>query len=372
MLLNDPERLGRMGQHARRLIEASESWSYRIDQIIAWFDGADRYDLVLDFKNAADSLNLSISGLSEARRVLLSLLPQQHGSAVQFFAQAGRFLPQDAFITVVLAGDVPLSGFFQMAQMLEANGYLTVSGEHGAGWGSLSVRKSAELQGAELACNFAAEGRSFTLTYPSARDILRRFAVHGKTFYELPLLQRFGQIQTVGLVLDVGANIGNHSIYAAAILNRHVIAYEPNPDTFACLSANIQANGLNDRIEIHCLGVGSKAGWADLGLVDPANSGATQLRMAGQGQVRIVSLDDELSGLTEPVAILKVDVEGMELDVLNGAVNLINRFQPFVFAETWNDDATQSLTAIMAGLSYVCHGKVVGTEMLEFRPQAAC
>ena len=185
-------------------------------------------------------------------------------------------------------------------------------------------------------------------------------------FYELPLLHRFGTIERTGLLLDVGANIGNHSVYAAGMLGRRVIAYEPNPQTFACLAANIAGNGLGGLIDPRRLGVGLAGTVGRMGAVDPTNSGGTRLEMAEDGDLTLVSLDDERAGYPDRVAILKIDVEGMEAKVLEGAGRLLDSDHPVVFAETWSERATAALTALLAGHGYRCTGKIADTGMLEF------
>ena len=369
-LLADHAALAAAGQANLRLIATEEGWPQRVAQLMALMDrnAALEPDVIVHMEGDAPNLNLSISGLSAARSTVLNIRPDQQVGTLRFFQQAGGYLPEGAMVTVVTDTSLPLSGFFPMAQSLESMGFLTVDVTHGAHWAKLNVRKCRELSLSERAVEFGVEGRRFSLTYPSGRDILRRFAVHGQCFYEMPLLQRFRRISQPGMVLDVGANIGNHAVYAAALLGRKVVAFEPHPQSFACLLDNIRANHLDDRIDARAVGVGKASGRAGLGDFDPANSGATRLHPLDAGDIEIVALDDLWPELPPPVAILKIDVEGMEGDVLSGAQGLIAACRPVVFAESWNAAATDDLTRLMTGMGYACQGKVEGTEMLEFIP----
>ena len=85
---------------------------------------------------------------------------------------------------------------------------------------------------------------------------------------------------------------------------------------------------MQDRIQARLLGVGKASGRATLGPIDPVNSGATRLQVSATGQVDVIALDDLWPDLSESVAILKIDVEGMEADVLAGAEALIQACRP--------------------------------------------
>ena len=64
-----------------------------------------------------------------------------------------------------------------------------------------------------------------------------------------------------GNMIDIGANIGIVSLdWTTRIANVHVHAYEPNPETFAVLLKNVEANRLSHRITLHCEAVGRETG----------------------------------------------------------------------------------------------------------------
>jgi FkbM family methyltransferase len=80
--------------------------------------------------------------------------------------------------------------------------------------------------------------------------------------------------------IDVGANIGNHSVFFAAILNASVYAFEPFPPNHALLELNIAANGLDDGIIASHHGIGEITGTATLHPGQPDNFGTTRLSSA--------------------------------------------------------------------------------------------
>lgn len=130
--------------------------------------------------------------------------------------------------------------------------------------------------------------------------------------------------------VDVGANIGLMSLYAAATLRGtgRVMSFEPMPATFETLSRNIR---LNDFGNVEALNLALGAADAHLEMFDSlaSNRGAASLirpegAVAGR-RVEIRRLDDVLAEhAVGRVACLKLDVEGWELEALEGAPRLLS------------------------------------------------
>jgi FkbM family methyltransferase len=134
-------------------------------------------------------------------------------------------------------------------------------------------------------------------------------------------------------IVDVGAHLGNHSIYWG-LAGRRVIAFEPNPPVNAVLQANVERNGLTSVVEVRKAALGREVSRGTAQQVDPANLGSVSIN-AGKGDLPIYPLDSiELVGL----AVLKIDVERHEADVLAGAVQTLRRWRPYVVAEELSDN----------------------------------
>lgn len=123
-----------------------------------------------------------------------------------------------------------------------------------------------------------------------------------------------------GAFVDIGANVGFYALFAAAAGARQVIAVEPNPAALQRLRFNVQANGWNDRITVVPVALDSSAGEAVL--VHGTDLGGGALAGAGQpGAQRLSVATSTLPALLHAqgvtrVAVLKIDVEGMEDRVL--------------------------------------------------------
>jgi FkbM family methyltransferase len=140
------------------------------------------------------------------------------------------------------------------------------------------------------------------------------------------LIQRF--LNPGDLFVDVGANVGLHTIAAARAMQGigKIIAFEPFEVTKRLLEKTAWINGFSEMVEVHHAAVSHQSGHEELFL--GATSGHHSL-YASEGphqfpsvQVPTVRLDDVI-GKDDAVSLLKIDVEGAELDVIRGAVEVI-------------------------------------------------
>lgn len=118
------------------------------------------------------------------------------------------------------------------------------------------------------------------------------------------------------LFADVGANAGAYTVLAAGVAGADVVAFEPGEHAVAALARNIEANGLGDRTTVHRAAVGAMAGAASF-----TDGDGTMNRLAPDGPVPVpvTTLDETLR---QP-AVIKIDIEGGELDALRGAQNVL-------------------------------------------------
>lgn len=146
------------------------------------------------------------------------------------------------------------------------------------------------------------------------------------------------QLGDGGVCLDIGANIGNHSLFFADRFDE-VLAFEPNPRTFGLLQFNA---ALRRNIICFNLGLSDAEGTARL-TVPTENIGmATLHASAGLGGATVDCELRCLDGLDmlaqRRVAMIKIDVEGHESAVLRGAAALLARDRPVVVFEQTTDD----------------------------------
>ncbi|MFL9914336.1 FkbM family methyltransferase [Paraburkholderia fungorum] len=152
-----------------------------------------------------------------------------------------------------------------------------------------------------------------------------------------------------GIVVEVGANIGVHTVPLAreAQARRQVlVAFEPQPVIFQNLCANLAANELRN-VLAWPYACGAGAGTLHFARPDydaPGNFGGVSMQTeAGANTIAVpcVRLDDVLRSHT--VGLLKIDVEGFELSALQGAEETIARSRPVIYVENDRLDRSQAL-----------------------------
>lgn len=133
--------------------------------------------------------------------------------------------------------------------------------------------------------------------------------------------------------IDVGANIGNHAVFFSQHFSR-VLAIEANPTVFRLLEFNAQGRPITCRN----VAAGASDGQVAVMIPDPTNEGTGQVRLdrapcSDSAVVPLRTLDEIAQGHDQGVGLIKIDVEGMEQDVLRGASDIIRRNSPAILFE---------------------------------------
>lgn len=161
-------------------------------------------------------------------------------------------------------------------------------------------------------------------------------------------------------VIDVGCNVGTVSLALAARVGKdgEVLAFDPQRLVFQAFCASVALNGLTQVRAWHAA-VGAGPGCVRMPLADPRkpfNFGAA--RVAGDGdagpgeEVPRLTLDS----LALPYChLVKIDVEGMDFEVLQGADGLVRRCRPFIYMEAKAGPHTRAAIAWLQERGYLCH-----------------
>ena len=123
------------------------------------------------------------------------------------------------------------------------------------------------------------------------------------------------------LFIDIGANIGSYTILASGVVGAKTISFEPIPTTFEYLKKNLLINNLTTKVNAICMGLSDKVG---------------NLNFTSNLDTVNHITNDEISAISVPVSmldlilkdneptIIKIDVEGYEIPVLNGATQILD------------------------------------------------
>ena len=195
------------------------------------------------------------------------------------------------------------------------------------------------------------------MTAPVALLVPRKLAKDGLAGYEPPAIACFlAALDTAGpgAVYDVGANVGLYAGLAGALTDRQVVAFEPAPSLAGAARRFALDNGLGFRTE--SLALGDRTGTATLYLSDSSdtsNSLAAGFRKSSkQVQVPTETLDAyvERTGLVP--AVIKVDTETTEPEVLFGSADTIKVHRPWILCEVLAGRVEKRLTEALAPHGY--------------------
>jgi FkbM family methyltransferase len=165
----------------------------------------------------------------------------------------------------------------------------------------------------------------------------------------------FNQLLQPGqLVIDAGANIGVHSLFFAKKVGNagRVLAFEPQRLLFQTLCGNMALNSITNA---YCFNMALGADPGDIGIPAPdptrrENFGGVSAGDSVQGErVAVTTIDNfELPQCD----FIKIDVEGMEEDVLRGAERTIRRLRPILYVECDRSDREALLLRYLDSLGY--------------------
>lgn len=215
------------------------------------------------------------------------------------------------------------------------------------------------------------------------RHITTRFVIHDAgehiqnhlkeqaSFYELAMLEDMLDMleNRHGCILDIGANIGNHSLFLAMHSNRDILAFEPCAENAALLEENAALN--NARITLHRHALGEHHEMGRVELPSATNMGMAKVVADAQGDTSILPLDSV--ALPSAPAIIKLDVEGMEYAVLRGAKQLLRKHDPVLYVEIADEQSYDRIATFLAGYGYTSDACFNHTPTFRFRkthPQA--
>ncbi|MGR3492161.1 MAG: FkbM family methyltransferase [Shimia sp.] len=171
----------------------------------------------------------------------------------------------------------------------------------------------------------------FAVGFP--QDEVQRHHVAGE-FYELEEMEAFAaHLRPGDTFADIGANVGNHSIYVGRFTEvANIIPVEPNPVAVALYQESMKHNGLAGIVDPRGLGLGIATHTSDAWAINwrEGNLGGGKMERNG-GALRAIR-GDEFFGDTR-VNAMKIDVEGMEMAVLRGLPDLIARDRPAILIE---------------------------------------
>lgn len=210
----------------------------------------------------------------------------------------------------------------------------------------------------------------FMVTYEPATDIGGRL-YSGEQFEKTEIDIATKYIKNDSTVLDIGANIGLHALsFSAVAKNGLVIACEPQPKTFKTLERNIYQNNIKNIVPLN-VAIADTAEIANFYVM--SDDAYSSLIDTGRKVLidKIKVLCTTIDGLLGEIKVdfVKIDVEGLELNVLHSMKNLIQRNHPVIFCEIYKGKlesySPQNTISYLENMGYSA-SRVIDGVMVEF------
>lgn len=174
------------------------------------------------------------------------------------------------------------------------------------------------------------------------------------SFYELDLLEDSRQFVGRGIhVIDVGANLGNHTVYWAGACGAHVAAIEPDLTLGECLTNALWLNGLTDLVTLYTgvAGDGCRVRPIPHPRAPAETAGNRCFAVDPDGPIKSFRIDEAFASWSQ-IGVIKIDVEGMERHVIEGAQGLLSYWRPAVYAECWDHADFEQINETLRRLGY--------------------
>ena len=183
--------------------------------------------------------------------------------------------------------------------------------------------------------------REFSLVDIGGRqcDLIREGAIYEPALLEWVYAQNFS-----GLAYDVGANIGNHTLWFSEICEMKVFAFEPVEHEK--LITNVNLNWAGSRVRVFNYALGDTDTWAQ-------EVGRCTLAVTNEGSIPVRRMDSFEVPEGESLTLVKVDVEGMETAVIRGGMATIDQHRPVILTEEWEESTTRDIGKLLKPLGYV-------------------
>jgi FkbM family methyltransferase len=177
---------------------------------------------------------------------------------------------------------------------------------------------------------------------------------------EIDLVRRIAASENLSgtVMLDIGANIGNHSCALASSFSE-ILAFEPNPPVAALLRANALMNGLTT-INVHEVGLSNEDAELSFGIAEAGNDGSGSFAEGGNEKTLPVRRGDDylrkhmpgLTPATRRIGFIKCDVQGFEQAVFDGLSQTLAAHQPLIMFESENREAGEASWAVLTKAGY--------------------
>lgn len=177
-------------------------------------------------------------------------------------------------------------------------------------------------------------------------DLIQQTILVKDDYYEEKLLNYFFFKWNDGILskelkenyfCDIGSNIGNHSLYFFKKCNaKGSYIFEPVKDTFDTMKKNMEINNYLEVSKLYNVGLCDKITKGSVSSYDLSNTGGTTLETSEKGELQLITIDS--LEIKEPLVLIKIDTEGFEKKVVDGAIKTIKKHKPYIMIEVQEEN----------------------------------
>jgi len=171
------------------------------------------------------------------------------------------------------------------------------------------------------------------------------------------------EVKDAEVAIDIGAYLGIYSILAAKLGCPRVLAFETNSSNFTQLQKNLSLNHVEDSVESHRVAVGAES--KTVSMITPGgrpNSSGSQVSSSPIGRklesweiesdVKMATLDSILVDEPSRISVIKIDAEGYEMFILQGAVVTLKTHHPSILIELLDSERKMETDNFLGGFGY--------------------
>lgn len=199
---------------------------------------------------------------------------------------------------------------------------------------------------------FTNNGKNISMFLPNRQDHIQKVIAQGKMFYEDEMLEDIRlRVKPGQWAIDVGANIGNHTVFFGAVCNLNVYSLEPCEYFKSIITKNIELNDIGDKVTFLNKAAGNRSAFVKMITADENNIGGSRIDSHLAGDTEVIRLDDlDIPG---KLALLKIDVEGEEQNVVEGALGIIKQHLPLIYVELLSIDHYSAVKEMLEEFGYI-------------------
>ena len=194
-------------------------------------------------------------------------------------------------------------------------------------------------------------GKTLIFLPQASEDCIQQSIKNTLNYWDLTALRIINKyLKDESVILDIGANIGSHTLYWAKERKaKKIYSFEPFDMIYQILKTNVEINSLQNIVTTFNFGLSDEECKATKGHVFNRNLGSTKFLKKADGDVLLKTLDS--LEIPEQIDLIKIDVEGAEVEVLKGALKIIEKNKPILVIESFTRKA--ELEDVIFPLGYV-------------------